>query len=1098
MTRFFVLLCVYKCFVAATAAGAADFQPADLRCEYRRIPLGIDVTQPRLSWTLTATPEAGRGLRQSAYQVLVASRPEILAEDKGDLWDSGKVASDQTIHVVYAGKPLSSRMRCHWKVRVWDDDGNPSPWSEPAFWSMGLLKPEDWQAQWIAADTESAAESTPHNGYHSQFAKSPDTLKWVTLDLGKERRIDAVRLWPARPFNYSPDTPGFLYPVRFRFEVAGKKDFSDARTVIDLTDEDVANPGDKAQTYRFAETTARYIRLTVAKLARRDGNTHALALAELQVLAGDDNVAQGAAVDALDSIEQGDWSKANLVDGRLKPDRGGAGLKPATRLRNEFTIEGLIKQATLHATGLGLYEIRLNGQRVGDGLLAPEYTKYDRRVQYRTFDVTDLLQSGPNAVAATLGDGWHGGRTWGAPAVPQRAFEGQRGLRLRMDVELAAGKTATIVTDRGWRANRDGPIRMASIFDGEIYDARKEQPGWDKPGYDASWPGVREVEFPGTQLVWQPNEPIRVTRELTPVKVTEPEKSVYIFDLGQNMVGWCRLKLRGCKAGSEITLRHAERLNPDGTAYFANLRSAKQQDVYICRGDSEEIFEPHFTYHGFRYVEVRGLSPKPTASDLVGRVFNSSAPEAGRFECSNPLINQVMHNAFWSQLGNMTSIPTDCPQRDERAGWMGDIQAFSQTAIFNMNMAAFFTKWLFDVRDSQAEDGRFSAIAPNPGDVNNNKRAGAPAWADAGVFVPWRMYQNYADKRALEQHIDAARRWIDFIHRHNPDLLWLNNRGGDWGDWLNGDTLVIEGFPRKGNAVPKEVLATAFWHESTRMLSKMYAALGRQRDAEKYAALADGIRKAFNDRFVDDHGRISGDTQAGYALALRFGLLDEKRQTQAVEHLLEGIGHYNGHLSTGIQSTHRAMLELSRHGQHDAACRLINLRSVPSWGYTIEMGATTIWERWDGYVEGRGFQDPGMNSFNHWALGSVAEWVWRNIGGLNPDEEHPGWKHFTIAPRPCQSVTWARAEYDSIRGPIRSDWRVENGRIALEVTIPPNTTATVRVPTKDVASVMEGGTPAGKAQSVKFMRSDDNAAYYEVGSGAYVFQAPLPPREASR
>jgi len=1084
--------------MASPAVVAAGIQPAGLRCEYRQNPLGIDVRQPRLSWVLEAAPTAARGLKQSAYRVLAASTPEKLAAEQGDLWDSGKVESDRQLHIEYTGKPLTSRMRCYWKVRVWDQDGKPSGWSEPAMWSMGLLDPGDWQAEWIAGEGQRAAQSGPHNGYHSQFGAKPDTQKWVLMDLGKARRIDAVRLWPARPYDWTPDTPGFLFPLRFRIEAAGEKDFGDRQVVADRTGEDVPNPGAEPLTCRFKPVMARYVRLTASRLRVRDGDHYGLALAEIQVFAGDENVARGARVEALDSIEQGGWSTAKLVDGRLKPDPGAARLRPATLLRKTFAIVGAIERATLYATGLGLYEAHLNGRRVADGLLAPEYTTYVSRVQYRAFDVTGLLQSGANAVGAVLGDGWHGDRCFGAPAVSRRKFAGRRGFRLRLDVQIAGGRTLTIATDSSWRSTADSPIRSASLYDGERYDARHEKPGWDQPGFDdAGWQGVRTVAFPGTELVWQPNEPIRVTRELTPARVAEPKEGVYVFDLGQNMVGWCRLKIRGGAAGREITLQHGERLNKDGTVYTANLRSAKQRDVYLCKGGAEEVFEPHFTYHGFRYVEVRGLPGRPAGTDLVGRVLNSSAPEVGHFECSNELINQLIHNAFWSQLGNLMSIPTDCPQRDERAGWMGDIQSFSQNAIFNMNMAAFFTKWLRDVRDSQADNGQFSDISPHPVDPNGG--SGAPAWADAGVFVAWRVYQNYADTRLLEQHVEAVRRWIEFLHRHNPDLLWLHQRGNDYGDWLNGDTLVLKGFPRQGNAVPKEVLATAFWHQSTRMLSKMFAVLERDGDAQKYARLADGIRRAFNKRFVAADGRIYGDTQAGYALALRFDLLDEKRQAQAVAHLLAAIERYHGHLSTGIQTTHRAMLELSRHGHHDVACRLINLRTVPSWGYTIDMGATTIWERWDGYVAGRGFQNPGMNSFNHWALGAVGEWVWRNIVGIHPDEQQPGWKHFTIAPLPCASVSWVRGEYDSIRGRVGCHWRVAGGRVTLKVTVPPNTTATLHMPTTHPAAVTESGRPAKQAGGVEFLRAAKHAAVYRIASGHYVFESAFtPPLENRR
>jgi len=422
---------------------------------------------------------------------------------------------------------------------------------------------------------------------------------------------------------------------------------------------------------------------------------------------------------------------------------------------------------------------------------------------------------------------------------------------------------------------------------------------------------------------------------------------------------------------------------------------------------------------------------------------------------------------------------------------MGDIQAFSQSAIFNMDMGAFFTKWLFDVRDSQADDGRYSPISPTPEDPNLQLNGGA-AWGDAGVIIPWRVFENYGDVRLLEQHIDSARRWVDLIHAHNRDLIWINQRGFDFGDWLNGDTLVLDGFPRTGNEIPKDVLATAFWQQSTRILSKMFAVLGRKDDSEKCSTLADGIRKAFNEHFVADDGKIKGDTQAGYALALRLGLLDERRQAQATDHLLAAIERYHGHLSTGIQTTHHAMLALSEHGHHDVAARLMNLRTVPSWGYTIDMGATTIWERWDGYVKDRGFQDPAMNSFNHWALGSVAEWVWRNIAGMNPDDVQPGWKHFVIAPKPGSGITWVKSEYESIRGRIACDWKVDGTKFSLQVTVPPNSTATVHVPGIQGKDVTEAGLPAGQAKGVKFLRAENDAAVFEIGSGTYVFQSTLP------
>lgn len=475
---------------------------------------------------------------------------------------------------------------------------------------------------------------------------------------------------------------------------------------------------------------------------------------------------------------------------------------------------------------------------------------------------------------------------------------------------------------------------------------------------------------------------------------------------------------------------------------------------------------------------------KPRLGDLVGRVVHSASLQAGRFECSSDLVNRIMHMVVWTQRGNLHSVPTDCPQRDERAGWMGDIQSFAQTAIFHMDMAGFFSKWLRDVRDSQMPDGRYPNFAPMDFD---RWRGGTPAWADAGTIVPWRMYQNYADTRLLAEHYNSARRWVDFVHARNPGLLWEKALGDKFNDWLNGDTLIQDGWPRKGGQVPPRVLATAFFAHSTEIVAKMAAVIGRAEDARKYGRLFEGIKAAFLKRYVQPDGRIEGNTQAGYALALRFNLLPEALRAKAAGHLLAELGRYGGHMSTGIQTSHRLMLELTRTGHNDEAYRLLTLRTFPSWGFMVEQGATTIWERWDGYVKGRGFQKPMMNSFNPWALGAVGEWVWRNVVGLNPDESRPGWKHFTVAPRPGGGLTWARGRYDSVRGTIVSDWRVEAGRFRLDVTVPANTTATVSLPARDAESVTVDDKPPVASGLVRSLGARDGRASFMVSSGRYRF-----------
>ena len=901
----------------ACNAAAAGLAPAELRCEYRVNPVGIDVTQPRLSWTLGAAAADARGLTQAAYQVMVAGTPEKLAADQGDLWDSGKVESDQQLHIEYAGKPLAPRMRCHWKVRVWDHDGKPSGWSKPAMWSMGLLEAGNWQAKWIA---------------------------------------------------------------------------------------DIDNPN--------------------------------------------------------------------------------VGPQPVTLVRKSFQLDHPVRRATAYASALGVYELRLNGQRVGDDLLAPEWTSYRKRVQYQTYDVTALLRQGENAAAALLGEGWFDGRLMSAGL---HANGSRPRFLLQLEIEFADGQTQTIVTDGSWRATSDGPIRLSGIYDGEVYDARKEFAGWDAPRFDAAaWRPAQGFALDERKLVWQRNEPIRVEQELAPVKLTEPKPGMFVFDFGQNMVGWCRLKAAGA-AGQTVTLRHGEMLNDDGTLYTANLRGALQTDRYTPKADGEFVFEPHFTYHGFRFVEVTGLAKPPSQGAVAGRVFHSASPLTGRFECSDSSLNRLMQNILWSQRGNLMSVPTDCPQRDERCGWLGDIQVFGQTAIYNMNLAAFLAKFAQDLRDDQNGDGCFPDYAPHP----STHSGGSPGWADAGVILPWRSWQNYADRRLLEEHFEAARRWVERGHRNNPELIWPKNDNlGN--DWLNGDWIKQAGWPSYGGAVPSQVFSTAYFAHSTDLVAKMAGVLGRKEDAQRYGELFQQIKAAFNQRFVKPDGRIEGDTQGGYALALDFNLLPDELRPKAASLLVENIRRYQNHLSTGIQTTHRAMLELTRNGHNEVAWQLLTNRTVPSWLGMVDNGATTIFERWDGYVKGRGFMDGGMNSFNHYALGAVGEWMWRNIAGLNPDDAQPGWKHCVISPRPGGGVTWARSEYDSIRGPIRSDWRVAGGRFILKVTIPPNTTATVAVPTMQPGDVTESGQPAANAKGVKFLRAEKDTVLYEAGSGTYIFEAPFP------
>lgn len=906
--------------------------PVNLRCEYLLDPLGIDSAEPRLSWTFEP---GARGLKQSAYQIQVASILGLLDEDKPDLWDTGIVQSSNSILIPYMGVPLQSRAACQWRVRVWDQSNRPSEWSEPAFWSMGLFQNSDWKASWIGA------------------------------------------------------------PIPEPY---------------------------------------------------------------------DDKVAL-----------------------------------PAQRVRTEIFLPNKVKRATAYVTARGVYEFHINGKRVGDAYLAPEWTDYNRRIQYQTYDVLPLLREGGNAMAAEIGDGWYAGRLGIAHAIPEPKVRGFYGKRprflMQLEVETESGETKTFVTDDSWTVSEDGPIRSSDMLDGEVFDARRDADPWKNPGFQGWGPVVVEP-LDGTPLVAQMNEPIRVIEELHPASISEPSPGVYIVDMGQNMVGWCRIQVEE-PAGTEIRFRHNEVLNPDGTLYRENLRmpadggpwGARQENKYICAGNGKETFEPHFTFHGFRYLEIVGVSRKPRIDDIVGRVLCSGFPETATFECSSPLLNQLSRNILWGQRGNMLGVPTDCPQRDERLGWMGDIQVFAPAACFNAAMGPFLTKFSRDMRDAQADDGRFPDFAPNPFD-SNRCFSGVPAWGDAGVIVPWVAYQRYGDRRILAEHFDAAKAWVDFIHRNNPDLLWKNSRGNDYGDWLNGDTLIQEGWPKEGGQVPKDIFATLYFARSTRIVTEMASILGRTEEMRKYGALGDAIETAFQNAYLSEDGMIPGETQSGYALALHFGLVPSEIEKKVQERMVQAVEKYNRHISTGFLSTIALMHELTRFGANDIAYQLINNKTFPSWGYTIEQGATTMWERWDGYVAGRGFQDPGMNSFNHYAFGSVGDWMWKTIVGINP--ETPGFERIRIQPRIGGGLMFARGEYDSIRGKIAVSWKTEGDSLYLDVTIPPNTTAVVHVPSIKGTHIQESGKPATKAEGLKRIRREGDTAVFEAGSGTYQFTSKLP------
>ncbi|MGI6543137.1 MAG: family 78 glycoside hydrolase catalytic domain [Limnochordia bacterium] len=876
-------------------------RPTELRCEYMQNPLGIDEPQPRLEWLVNAGPNA-RGVKQTAYQILVASAGELLEKDEADVWDSGKVDSSQSTQVTYAGPELLPRQRYWWKVRTWcSGNMRPSPWSEPAWWEMGLLEPTLWQGEWIGAGMVSSEESAP-----------------------------------------------------------------------------------------------------------------------------------------------------------------------CAHLRTSFHVGKPVSRARVYVTALGIYELWMNGQRVGADLFTPGWTDYAIRVQYQTYDVTAQLHQGENVVGAILGDGWYCGYL--AWANKKNLYGAQPQLLVHLEIDYVDGTYQTVVTDDSWLWST-GPILYSDIYNGEYYDARLELPGWCEPGYNAEdWRPVRSFGRPQAILNASASPRVRRMQELTPVKVSELASGAVIYDMGQNMVGWARLRIRG-KAGAKITLRFAEVLNPDGALYTENLRSAKCTDTYVSRGGAEEIYEPRFTFHGFRYVEVTGYAGRLDESNITGIVIHSDTAPTGSFSCSNAMLNQLQHNIVWGQKGNFLEVPTDCPQRDERLGWTGDAQVFIRTACFNMDVAGFFTKWLRDLNDAQSPAGAYPSVAPDV--LHKRAGDGGPAWADAGIICPFTLYLCYGDKRILRRYYPQMRRYIAYLRQVDP------TRRHCFGDWLNVD-----------DPTPKDLIAVAFRAYCLQLMATIADVLGQEQDAAQYLDELKEVKTAFRNEFVTPNGRLVSASQTGYVLALHFDLLQHQVRSQALERLVQRIHERNDHLSTGFVGTPYLLSVLSDYGHIDLAYKLLLNEDYPSWGYPISQGATTMWERWDGYRHDKGFQTPKMNSFNHYAYGAVGDWMYRHVAGLDTSAQQPGYRRITIRPRPGGGITWAKAELRTAYGYAKVHWQIADDQFVLTVTVPHNAEATIILPTNDGAEILESGLPLTQAYGIELCDALDETVTCNVGSGRYHFSFP--------
>jgi alpha-L-rhamnosidase len=756
---------------------------------------------------------------------------------------------------------------------------------------------------------------------------------------------------------------------------------------------------------------------------------------------------------------------------------------PSPHFRKEFLSNKTVASARVYVTSHGFYELWLNGKKVGDQVLTPGWTSYGKRLQYQVYDVTNMISKGNNAVGAVLGDGWYRGTlAWGN----NWAIYGKRlGVLFQLKITYTDGSEAVIISDETWKASNDGPVRMNDIYNGEIYDATKKLTGWTISGYDdKNWQNVKIGNYNYNNIIASEGSPIRKIQEIKPVKIFRTPNGNLIVDMGQNMVGWLRLKVSGNK-GTVITLRHAEVLDKFGEFYTTNLRAAKCQLTYTLDGSGEEIYEPRFTFMGFRFVEVKGFPGELTTDNLTGVVVHSDMAVTGSYECSNPLINQLQHNIQWGQKGNFVDVPTDCPQRDERLGWTGDAQAFCRTAAFNMDVSSFFTKWLKDIAADQKPGGEVPDVIPDILNKQGSATAQPSAgWGDVSVIAPWTMYMIYGDKNFLENQYQSMKAWVEYIRKKAGNtFIWKG--GSKYGDWLFYHP-PVNNHTEPDGYTDHDFIATAFYAYSTRIVAEAAKILGKTDDAKIYSDLFNKIKEVFINEYVTKAGRVGTNSQTSYVLALKFNLLPENLRSKAAEFLANDIKSRNNHLSTGFLGTPYLCHVLSDNGYTDTAYDLLLQETYPSWLYPVKMGATTIWERWDGEKTDSTFQDPGMNSFNHYAYGAIGDWMYRVSAGI--EIMGPGYKHMIIQPQPSGRLTYSRASFESSYGTIASGWEKKDGKVMVKVRIPANTTATIILPAKDENKVTEEGKALSQNVYLRDIKTSDNRIIMQAGSGEYTFE----------
>ena len=1056
--------------VLASAFSVRALTVTQLRGEGLTNPQGIDVTEPRLSWILNSD---AHDQRQTAFQILVASSEKNLKADKGDLWDSGKVASDKSIQNPYGGAALTSRAQCFWKVRVWDKDGKVSGWSEPAQWTMGLLTPADWgNAQWVGKDAVVPTVYLQDTSWiWSPGSKPEESAPAGTNYFRRVVTIPAGRTVKSAQFQYTGDNMGRGWLGHF--DLGARDRFTTVKF------NDITTRLNSGQTYVFGLTGYHKKSETPAGV---------VGLLQIEFTEGPPMIIPTDEQWKVSDHEVKGWLDTNFDDSGWVAAKtiGPVGMEPwgrvssaesrvlaARYLRKEFPVQKRVARATVSFSGLGLSELYLNGEKVGDHVLSPAFAQYNKREFYVTYDVTRQLKRGANAMGVILGNGrFFADRSH---VYSDTVSFGFPKLLLNLQIEYTDGTSEHIVSDNSWKLTDDGPITANNDYDGEEYDARKGFPGWNKAGFDDSnWPAAEVVSAPGGALSAEMSEPIRVTGTLKPVSVKEISPGVYIYDMGQNMVGWGRLHVSGPE-GSYVTMRYAETLKPDGSLYMANLRGAQVTDTYILKGDGKEVWEPRFTSHGFRYVELRGFPGKPGLKSIEGRVVNDDLPAAGDFECSNELLNKIYQAIVWGVRGNYRSIPTDCPQRDERQGWLGDRAEESRGETYLFDNSCLYARWMQDIADAQRSSGSVPDVAPAYWPIYTDN----VVWPSTSVIVPEMLREQFDDTRIIASHYDCMKRWMEHMSGFMTNGIIPRDKYGDW-CVPPADPEIIH-TTDTNMLTDGALLATSFFYHDCKLMEQYATMLGKPDDAKAFHEQAERIKSAFNEKFLDrKRGQYSNGTQTSCVLPLAFGMVPDDMRQAIFNHLVDKIeNETHGHVGTGLVGGQYLCRVLTDNGRPDLVYTIASQTAYPSWGYMIENGATTIWELWNGNTA-----DPSMNSGNHVMLiGDFVVWLYEDLAGIQTDAAQPGFKHIIMKPIPVEGLTSVKATHESPYGLISSEWDMKDNQFDWQIEIPANATATVYLPTGGLDDVQgNGGKP---------VRFENGRAVFELGSGKYHFESEI-------